>query len=50
VLKEFIHKYRATQNEYNGLIVEPSFLDVLLSKMNPNNSNETAYIYKITYK
>lgn len=28
---------------------EPSFLDALLHDLNPNNSNETAFIFKITY-
>jgi hypothetical protein len=29
---------------------EPSYLDVLLHKLNPNNNNETAFVYKVEYK
>ena len=45
-------KFKTILNCELDFLIEkkPSFLDVLLSKMNPNNVNETAYIYKIIYK
>lgn len=44
------HMSEQLEAEFEELaVIEPSYLDKLLHTMNPSNSNETAYIYKMNY-